>query len=219
MQCYSQHERVWAPLGLRMRNSQEQGRRDWHLIELARERFGDDMNIFVDANSSYTVTEAIEMGRFLESKRVGFFEEPCPWQEYEDTKRVSDALDMTVAGGEQDSSLARWHWMVTNRGVDLVQPDVFYNGGLIRMLRVAQMARDVGMMVTPHSPKTGEQAYANLQFCSIAPNLRPFQEYRESPAVVTATYQYRQGRAWGSIMTARIGRTLRSCGVQLTERR
>jgi L-alanine-DL-glutamate epimerase-like enolase superfamily enzyme len=188
---------VKLKIGLRMRNSAAQSRRDRRLIELARQRFGDAMQILVDANGSYTVREAMDMGRFLESYGVGFFEEPCPWQEYEDTKQVADALNMTVAGGEQDSSLARWQWMVDHRAVDLVQPDVFYNGGLIRTLRVARIAERAGRLVTPHSPKTGEQAYANLQFCAIAPNLGPFQEYRESPSVVNGYVNVPSGPGMG----------------------
>lgn len=190
-------EAVKLKIGLRMQNSAEQTRRDRELVKLARRRLGDKVAVLVDANGSYTVQEAIEMGRYLKEHRVGFFEEPCPWQEYEDTKRVADALEITVAGGEQDSSLARWDWMTRNRCVDLVQPDMFYNGGLIRALRVAKMAEQAGLFVTPHSPKTGEEAYPNLQFCAIVRNLGPFQEYRESPEIKNGKVALPAGQGMG----------------------
>ncbi len=99
---------------------------------------------------------------------------------YEDrgTKKVTDALKMTVAGGEQDSSLWQWREMIESRILDHVQPDVSYNGGFVRTLRVARMAEKAGMQITPHSPTTLPRAAANLHLCAVVPNLGPFQEYR-----------------------------------------
>ncbi len=168
-------------VGLRMANSKEQMRRDRQMIELARKTFGDETTIYVDANSSYTAAEAIEMGRFLDDYGVAFFEEPVPWQDYRGTRKVAESLrhlKIQVAGGEQDSSLWQWQDMIDSRIVDLVQPDVFYNGGFVRTLRVAKLAGAVGMQVTPHSPKVLPEAAANLHLCSVLPNLGPFQEYR-----------------------------------------
>jgi len=53
---------------------------------------------------------------------------------------VVDALDILLAGGEQDSSYAKFRWMVRNHAVDIVQLDVIYSGGLIRTSRVARLA-------------------------------------------------------------------------------
>jgi len=168
-------------IGLRMANSAGQSRRDRKMIELARKTFDDDVTIYVDSNSSYTVDEAIAMGRFLNDHGVALFEEPVPWQDYRGTREVTEALSdlpIQVAGGEQDSSLWQWREMVDRRTVDIVQPDLFYNGGFVRSLRVARMAKSAGMLMTPHSPKAGTDAAAHLHLCSVIPNLGPFQEYR-----------------------------------------
>lgn len=148
------------------------------LIPLARKTFGDDVEIYVDANGSYDAEHAIAVGRMLEEHRVGFYEEPCPWEEYEATKKVADALTLTVAGGEQDTSLPRWRWMIANRAVDLLQPDLFYNGGLIRCLQVARMADDAGLEITPHNPKADPLAAPLLHFASVAANPGKHQEFR-----------------------------------------
>jgi L-alanine-DL-glutamate epimerase-like enolase superfamily enzyme len=147
------------------------------LIPLARKTFGDDVTIYVDANSSYDTAHAIEVGELLADYGVAFFEEPCPWQDYWQTKQVADALELPVAGGEQDSSLPLFDWMIRERVVDVVQTDVMYNGGLIRLLRVAQMAAVAGMPIMPHSPKAGAESAPVLHFAAVAPNLGPYQEY------------------------------------------
>ena len=148
------------------------------LISLARQTLGDDVAIYVDANGSYDAAHAIEVGHMLEAHGVVFFEEPCPFDEYEQTKAVADALDIPVAGGEQDTSVARFRWMIDHRGVDLVQPDVVYNGGLIRTLRVARMTEAAGMPITPHCPKADPNSAYMLHFAAVTPNLGPHQEYR-----------------------------------------
>lgn len=171
---------VKLKIGGRMRNEPRDIERTNRLIPLARKSLGEDIAIYVDSNGSYTAKEAIEVGRMLEEHNIGFFEEPCPWQEYEQTKAVADALPMTVAGGEQDTSLAQFDWMIRNRVLDLVQPDVYYSGGLIRCLRVARMAAKAGIKITPHSPKTGAEALPMLHFASVVSNLGPHQEFRPS---------------------------------------
>ncbi|MCJ7552125.1 MAG: mandelate racemase/muconate lactonizing enzyme family protein, partial [Anaerolineae bacterium] len=81
--------------------------------------------------------------------------------------------------------------------VDVVQPDVMYNGGLIRALQVAEMAAAAGMSIMPHSPKVGAEAAAVLQFCSVAENLGPYQEwggeYREPASWCSPTFEIRNG--------------------------
>lgn len=68
---------------------------------------------------------------------------------------MADALTLPVAGGEQDSSLRRFRWMIEHRAVDIVQPDICYFGGFIRSIRVARMAAAAGMDCTPHMSDGG----------------------------------------------------------------
>ncbi len=113
----------------------------------------------------------------LEDLDVRFFEEPCPWEELGETKKVADALTMPVAAGEQDASLWRFQWMMKNRVMDIVQPDLNYNGGFVRAARVARMARAVNMQIVPHNTQTGAGAVNILQFASCIPNIGPYMEF------------------------------------------
>ena len=147
------------------------------MMKLARKKLGDDIIIYVDANGSYNSRKAIEIGRMLEDLNVGFFEEPCPWEELGETQRVTQALTMPVAAGEQDASLWRFQWMIDNGVMDIVQPDLNYNGGFIRAARVARMAREANMTIVPHNTQTGAAAVNMLQFASAIPNIGPYMEF------------------------------------------
>jgi L-alanine-DL-glutamate epimerase-like enolase superfamily enzyme len=173
---------VKLKIGGRMsRNADAAPGRTDKLVPLARKTFGDGVTVYVDANGSYDSPKAIEVGRMLESHRVGFFEEPCPFEELEETKRVADALAMPVAGGEQDASLPRFAWMVRNRAVDIVQPDLSYNGGFIRAARVARVAAAAGLVITPHSPQAGPQPAYMLHFAAATANIGPHLEFNGAP--------------------------------------
>ncbi len=147
------------------------------LLELARKRLGDGVILYADANGSYNSEKAIEIGRRLQGLGFQFFEEPCPFEELGETKRVTDALEMAVAAGEQDSSLWRFQWMMDNGVMDIVQPDINYNGGFVRTARVARMARERNMLIVPHSTQTGAAAVNMLHFASTTPNIGPYMEF------------------------------------------
>jgi L-alanine-DL-glutamate epimerase-like enolase superfamily enzyme len=148
------------------------------LIPKVRAAFGDAMTLYADANSSYGSREAIRLGKLMEAHGYGFYEEPCEFDDLWSTKEVADALNIPVAGGEQEFSLHRWQWMIANRAVDIVQPDLHYGGGLIRATRVARMAAVTGMKVVPHMSGGGLGYLDVVQFASFTPNIGEFMEFK-----------------------------------------
>ena len=148
------------------------------LIRLARENWGDDFTIYFDSNGSYDVPNAIKWGKMLEEYGVGFYEEPVPWEDFAGTKAVNEGLSIPVAGGEQDNSMPKWEWMIRNRAVDIAQPDIMYNGGMIRSLQVARLCDEAGIPCTLHSPKNNGLAAYMLHFASIVKNPGAYQEFR-----------------------------------------
>jgi len=171
-------KRVKFKIGGRMsRNEDTYPGRTEELIRLGRERLGGDVALYADANGSYDAREAIRVGRMLEELDYEMFEEPCPWEEYTETQKVTQALSIPVSCGEQDSSLWRFRWMIENGVMDIVQPDLNYNGGLIRTIRVARMAEQFGMKIVPHNTQRGPASVNILQFASCVPNIGPAMEH------------------------------------------
>ena len=152
------------------------GRTD-KIFELAAKKFSDKVVLMADANGTYSADKAIEIGKRLQEMKYLWFEEPCPWEELSETKKVADALEMKVAFGEQDSSLWLFQWMIDNKVIDVVQPDLNYNGGFIRAARVARMARKVNMWICPHNTQTGAASVNILHFAASTPNIGPYMEY------------------------------------------
>ena len=167
-------------LGGRMsRNQDAAPGRSEALIPLARKVLGDGIDLHGDANSTYDPEHALPIGRLLEDVGAVYFEEPCPFDHLEDTKAVADALSIPVSGGEQEYSQRRFRWMIANRGVDIVQPDLHYYGGMIRSARVANMAALARMPTTVHISGGFGFVYM-LHFASRTESIGRYQEYKRN---------------------------------------
>jgi L-alanine-DL-glutamate epimerase-like enolase superfamily enzyme len=148
------------------------------IIPLVRKTFGDDMTLYADSNGFYSVKEAIRVGKLLEEYNFQFFEEPVHFDWYEETKEVADALKIPVAGGEQEYSLHGFRWLIANDGVQIVQPDFFYFGGMIRSMRVALMAQAFGKSCTPHMTGGDMGFLYMMHLVSALPNALHFHEFK-----------------------------------------
>lgn len=148
------------------------------LIPLVRKTFGDKMTIYADSNGSYDAKEAIRIGKIMEEYNYDFYEEPVRFDWYEETKQVTDAITIPVSGGEQEPSMHNFRWLIANRALDIVQPDMFYFGGMIRSIKVARMAEAFGMPCVPHISGSGLGYLYMMHFVSAIPNAGPFHEFK-----------------------------------------
>lgn len=148
------------------------------IIPLIRQTFGPDMALYADANGYYrSVSEAVRVGRLLEEYDYSYFEEPVFFDWLDGTKQVADALSIPVAGGEQQHSLHAFRWLLANDGLDVVQPDHYYFGGIIRSLKVARMGAAMGKTCIPHLSGGFGYIYM-LHLVSAMPNAGPHIEFK-----------------------------------------
>lgn len=148
------------------------------LIPLVRKALGDDMMIYADANSGYDVKEAIRIGKIMEEYNYGYFEEPVRFDWYEGTRQVAEALNIPIAGGEQEPSMFNFKWLIKNNALQVFQPDLFYFGGMIQTVKVARMAEFAGKKCTPHMSGVGLGYLYMMHFVSILPNAADFHEFK-----------------------------------------
>lgn len=151
------------------------------IIPVVRRAVGDVCTLLADGNSGCGPERAIEVGRMLEQHGYAHFEEPCPYWELEQTAEVAGALEIPVAGGEQDTDLAQFRRMIRMNAVDVVQPDVCYIGGVQRTLQVAAMAAQARKPCTPHCANRSLLAVFTLHLLAAIPNAGSFMEFTIEP--------------------------------------
>lgn len=159
------------------RNKDEWPGRTEEIIPTIRRELGDDVDLLIDANSCYTPERAIEVGHLLQEHGYAHYEEPCPYWELEQTKAVTDTLDIDVTGGEQDCDLPTWRRMIDMRAVDIVQPDILYLGGIYRTLRVVAMAEAAQLPVTPHCANLSLVTLFTMHLLRAIPNAGKYLEF------------------------------------------
>lgn len=147
------------------------------IVPQMRAALGPEAVLLVDGNSAYSPAKAISVGRLLQDHGIVHFEEPCPYWEHHWTREVREALALDVTGGEQDCDLTLWRYMIETRVVDVVQPDICYLGGVVRMLKVARMAAEAGIVVTPHSANQSLVTAFTLHVMGALPNAGPYVEF------------------------------------------
>lgn len=175
---------VKIKVGGRMSNTPEDAARTKRFVPIVRKTLGDDIVIYADANGSYTAKEGIEAGRLLQDHGIAIFEEPCNFEDEEGMRKVNDSLtELKLAGGEQDTSLYRFRRLAETNVYDILQPDVYYHGGILRTLHVSAIAKAYGNKgMAPHTPKSDPLIAPFWQVAALIPNLYGLQEYVYDPA-------------------------------------
>lgn len=150
-------------------------RGDWRddiaAIEAVRARVGSRLEVMVDCNqgwrfpwdtmSAWTHKDALAIGRELERLGVYWMEEPLHRADRDGLRRLRDALDVRIAGGELNREPAELCDMIIEGAVDVIQPDVVCVGGITGLRTIATMAAQHRLVFTPHSWGNGIGIIAN----------------------------------------------------------
>ncbi len=116
-----------------------------------REALGDDVWLAVDANERYDFGTALAMGRFFEEEiGADWFEEPILCENVEGHARLKAKLEIPLAAGEMLFSRDEFRNYVERGALDVLQPDVTRLGGLTAFLKVAALAEEAHLPVSPH---------------------------------------------------------------------
>ncbi len=154
---------------------------DIRRVAAVREAIG-DTRLMVDANHCFTVPQAIRIGRELEKLDVEWFEEPISPEDVDGYVEVTRALDIAVAGGENE--FTRWGFrdLVVRKAMDIVQPDVCAAGGISECRKIAALASAHGVECVPHAWGSAIGLAATLQFLAALPDQPP--SFRPMPPLL-----------------------------------
>ena len=110
-----------------------------------------DLTIMLDANSAYSVEDAIDAAHAFAPFDIEWFEEPLHWYDpVFGLGKVSSATTIPTASGE--SALHRWACrdLIDHSGIRIMQFDATRAGGITEWMRVASYAAHHGLLMAPH---------------------------------------------------------------------
>ncbi len=104
-----------------------------------------------DAWMGWDLDYTIKFASVLADEGVLWLEEPLPPDATKSLAEARHALGRTkLATGEHGDSVDAFARLAATGGVDVLQPDVEWCGGLTAALRIAEIARNAGLELSPH---------------------------------------------------------------------
>ena len=131
-----------------------------------RQAIGADIELMVDANHAYSLSEALSLARQIEPLGISFFEEPLSPEDYDGYRELRQRTSIPIAGGECEYLLAGFRQLLSLRCVDIAQPDICAAGGLTEVKRITALASAFHTNIIPHSWGTGIAFAAGLHLVS-----------------------------------------------------
>lgn len=150
---------------------------DVRIIRAIREAVGGGVNIRADANTGYTVKDAIRAVRLLEPFNLQYLEQPCPREDPDGLKEVRDRSPIPIAADESLQSKRDAFDLIKTRTVDWLVIKLIKVGGILAGLEIATLAHWAGLGCTIVSPvETCVGSAAGLHLALVAPAAVPAHE-------------------------------------------
>lgn len=125
---------------------------------------GDGVSLCTDhfGEGFVTADEAIRIGRALEPYNLAWVEDPLPWTDIANHKKVADALLTPVAAGEDLYLWEGFREAIETRAFDIIHPDMLSSGGLTETKKIADHAERYGIPTALHACCTPIGFMANV---------------------------------------------------------
>jgi len=136
--------------GVKLKVGKPKVHEDVERLMAVRETVGKDMHIMVDANTSFTVAEAVKRAKAFEPIDLFWLEEPLPADDVTGHAALARSTSIPIAVGETMYSAMQFQQYLHQNAVGIVQVDVARVGGITPWLKVAHMAESFNVKVCPH---------------------------------------------------------------------
>lgn len=176
-------------------------RDDIDFVTRVREGVGDAFDLMVDANQAHVMPspgphnywrfeDALTVARAMQDLNVLWLEEPLHRYDYDGLRRLCDAVDIPIAGGELNLGLHEYKLLVDRGCYDIIQADCAFSEGVFQLRKVAALAELAYKQFIPHTWSNGVGLAANLQLAAATPNCDWFEYPIDPPAWTPASRDY-----------------------------
>ena len=122
------------------------------LVAKTREFVGDDVEIMLDCYMAFDVEYTVRLAERLRPYKLKWIEEYLIPEDLEGHVAVRERLPwQTLASGEHMYTPWPFKYLIEHRALDVLQPDIFWVGGITACKKIAEMANNAGLMVCLHA--------------------------------------------------------------------
>jgi L-alanine-DL-glutamate epimerase-like enolase superfamily enzyme len=149
-------------------------RKNVELVRTLRETLGEDDDIMLDCWQSMEPTYVIDLAQRIAEYRPRWLEECCMPDRIDSYRAIKDKISIPLSGAEHEYTRWGFKRFIDAKALDILQPDIYWAGGLTEVLKIAAYATVHDLITIPH----GHSTPAGIHF-SVAqsPIHTPYQEY------------------------------------------
>jgi D-galactarolactone cycloisomerase len=182
---------------------------DWTLaediaqVEAVRRAVGDTVTILVDANQAqqpgtmhpapgpvWSYERALHTARELERLGVYWLEEPLDRYDFEGLTRLCAAVDILIAGGENNRGLHEYRWLIERDCYDVLQPEAMVGETMSQIRKACALAELHRKLCAPHHGGGGLGFVAHLHLCAAIPNCPYVEVFHDRPGMSSDDFQW-----------------------------
>ena len=144
------------------------------LVRTLREAVGEDYDLMFDCWQAMDVGYVVDLASRIEDFRPRWLEECVMPDRIDSYARLRERIRIPLAGAEHEYTRWGFRRFIDSGALDVIQPDIYWCGGLSETLKIAAYATAHDLIVIPH----GHSSVATAQFSAAqSPIHTPYQEY------------------------------------------
>ncbi|MBL7118423.1 mandelate racemase/muconate lactonizing enzyme family protein [Candidatus Bathyarchaeota archaeon] len=136
---------------VKMKVGRKDHNEDLERVKTVRDAIGDDINLMVDANNSWSVRNTIRMAKKLERYDIYWLEEPVRAEDIDGLAKVAASIEIPLATGESEYTKYGFKELIGRKAVDIVQADATRVGGITEWIKIASYAEAWNLPMAPHA--------------------------------------------------------------------
>jgi L-rhamnonate dehydratase len=144
------------------------------LVRTLRDALGDDYDIMLDCWQSMNLDYAVDLCSRIEEFRPRWLEEPFMPDRIDTHVKLKAKTRIPLSGAEHEYTRWGFKRFIEKGALDILQPDMYWCGGLSETLKIAAYATAHDLIVIPH----GHSTPLGIHFTAAqSPIHTPYQEY------------------------------------------
>jgi L-alanine-DL-glutamate epimerase-like enolase superfamily enzyme len=139
-------------------------------VAAVREQVGMEVPLSADHFGHIGVNSCIRLGKGLEKYNLAWLEDMIPWQYTDLLKKISDAVDIPIATGEDIYLKEPFLELCKAHAVDIIHPDLATAGGILETKKIGDEAQELGVAMAMHFAGTPISCMANVHCAAATEN-------------------------------------------------
>tara|TARA_A100001037_G_scaffold65192_1_gene57312 strand:+ start:31416 stop:32612 length:1197 start_codon:yes stop_codon:yes gene_type:complete len=144
------------------------------MVKTLRETLGEEYDIMLDCWQSWDLNYAAKMISRIEEYEPRWLEEVAMPDRIDTYRQVRESTSIPISGAEHEYTRWGFKRFVDEEALDILQPDIYWAGGLSETIKIANYATVHDLITIPH----GHSSRAGINFTlTQSPVHTPYQEF------------------------------------------